>query len=155
VGRYIACVVVVSYRKALSETTSRLTSRAHLPPTPRAGAFFDSLAQFYRSVYLSWIDATKRSPAVGRRDQATPQRIDPVNECPVRSSASPPRAARVRCPGPASHGPQCRLMHQAHYPFHALGNGLLNEAPAGAREARAVARNDGSVAPFFLEPGTG
>ena len=30
---------------------------------PRAGAYFDSLAQFYRRAYLSWIDATKRSPA--------------------------------------------------------------------------------------------
>jgi hypothetical protein len=29
---------------------------------PRAGAFFDSLAQFYRRAYLRWIDATKRQP---------------------------------------------------------------------------------------------
>jgi len=29
---------------------------------PRAGAFFDSLAQFYRRAYLRWIDATKRHP---------------------------------------------------------------------------------------------
>ena len=34
-----------------------------LAASPRAGAFFDSLAQFYRRAYLSWIDATKRSPA--------------------------------------------------------------------------------------------
>jgi hypothetical protein len=34
-----------------------------LAANPRAGAFFDSLAQFYRRAYLSWIDATKRSPA--------------------------------------------------------------------------------------------
>jgi hypothetical protein len=27
---------------------------------PEAGAFFDSLAQFYRRAYLLWIDATKR-----------------------------------------------------------------------------------------------
>ena len=27
-----------------------------------AGEFFDSLAQFYRKAYLTWIDATKRSP---------------------------------------------------------------------------------------------
>lgn len=27
-----------------------------------AGAFFDSLAQFYRKAYLRWIDATKRDP---------------------------------------------------------------------------------------------
>jgi hypothetical protein len=27
-----------------------------------AGAFFDSLAQFYRRAYLRWIDATKRRP---------------------------------------------------------------------------------------------
>lgn len=44
--------------------------RADLPPDlaaaldeePAAGAFFDSLAQFYRNGYLRWIDATKRSP---------------------------------------------------------------------------------------------
>lgn len=29
---------------------------------PEAGAFFDSLAQFYRKGYLRWIDATKRRP---------------------------------------------------------------------------------------------
>lgn len=34
-----------------------------LAANPRAGAFFDSLAQFYRKAYLSWIDATRRSPA--------------------------------------------------------------------------------------------
>ena len=34
-----------------------------LAANPQAGAFFDSLAQFYRRAYLSWIDATKRSPA--------------------------------------------------------------------------------------------
>ncbi|HYN10505.1 MAG TPA: YdeI/OmpD-associated family protein [Vicinamibacterales bacterium] len=32
--------------------------------SPEAGAFFDSLAQFYRKGYLRWIDATKRSPAI-------------------------------------------------------------------------------------------
>jgi hypothetical protein len=30
----------------------------------QAGAFFDSLAQFYRKGYLRWIDATKRRPDV-------------------------------------------------------------------------------------------
>ena len=29
---------------------------------PAAGAFFDSLAQFYRKGYLGWIDASGRSP---------------------------------------------------------------------------------------------
>jgi len=33
-----------------------------LDAEPAAGAFFDSLAQFYRRGYLTWIDATKRSP---------------------------------------------------------------------------------------------
>lgn len=33
-----------------------------LAAEPEAGAFFDSLAQFYRKAYLRWIDATKRSP---------------------------------------------------------------------------------------------
>ena len=37
---------------------------AALEAEPAAGAFFDSLAQFYRNAYLSWIDATKRRPDV-------------------------------------------------------------------------------------------
>ena len=35
---------------------------AALKANPAAGAFFDSLAQFYRKAYLRWIDATKRHP---------------------------------------------------------------------------------------------
>jgi Bacteriocin-protection, YdeI or OmpD-Associated/Domain of unknown function (DUF1905) len=35
---------------------------AALAANPEAGAFFDSLAQFYRRGYLRWIDATKRRP---------------------------------------------------------------------------------------------
>jgi hypothetical protein len=35
---------------------------AALDAAPDAAAFFDSLAQFYRKAYLSWIDATKRQP---------------------------------------------------------------------------------------------
>jgi hypothetical protein len=33
-----------------------------LDAVPEAGAFFDSLAQFYRRAYLRWIDGTKRRP---------------------------------------------------------------------------------------------
>jgi hypothetical protein len=33
-----------------------------LAANPKAAAFFDSLAQFYRKGYLRWIDATKRQP---------------------------------------------------------------------------------------------
>ncbi|MGH8871297.1 MAG: YdeI/OmpD-associated family protein [Acidimicrobiia bacterium] len=35
---------------------------AALEAEPEAGAFFDSLAQFYRNAYLRWIDSTKRRP---------------------------------------------------------------------------------------------
>jgi hypothetical protein len=35
---------------------------AALDANPDASAFFDSLAQFYRTAYLRWIDATKRRP---------------------------------------------------------------------------------------------
>lgn len=35
---------------------------AALDAEPRAKAFFESLAQFYRKAYLTWIGATKRSP---------------------------------------------------------------------------------------------
>lgn len=37
---------------------------AALEAEPEAGAFFDSLAQFYRNAYLRWIDGTKRRPEV-------------------------------------------------------------------------------------------
>jgi hypothetical protein len=33
-----------------------------LAADPAAGAFFDTLAQFYRQAYLRWIDATTRRP---------------------------------------------------------------------------------------------
>lgn len=36
--------------------------QAALDANPAAGAFFDSLAQYYRTGYLRWIDATKRRP---------------------------------------------------------------------------------------------
>ncbi|QGN31634.1 YdeI/OmpD-associated family protein [Microlunatus sp. Gsoil 973] len=35
---------------------------AALTSHPTAGAFFDSLAQFYRKGYLRWVDATKNRP---------------------------------------------------------------------------------------------
>jgi len=35
---------------------------AALDADPAAGRFFDSLAQFYRKAYLTWIDATRRNP---------------------------------------------------------------------------------------------
>jgi len=35
---------------------------AALEADPAAGAFFDTLAQFYRKAYLRWIDATTRRP---------------------------------------------------------------------------------------------
>ena len=35
---------------------------AALEAEPEAGAFFDSLAQFYRNAYLRWIEGTKRRP---------------------------------------------------------------------------------------------
>ncbi len=37
---------------------------AALAENPAAGAFFDTLAQFYRKAYLRWIDATTRRPQV-------------------------------------------------------------------------------------------
>lgn len=37
---------------------------AALEADPQAAAFWDTLAQFYRKAYLSWIDATKRRPDV-------------------------------------------------------------------------------------------
>jgi hypothetical protein len=37
---------------------------AALDANPAAGAFFDVLAQYYRTSYLRWVDATKRRPDV-------------------------------------------------------------------------------------------
>jgi Bacteriocin-protection, YdeI or OmpD-Associated len=37
---------------------------AALDASPAAAAFWDALAQFYRTAYLRWIDATKRNPAL-------------------------------------------------------------------------------------------
>lgn len=37
---------------------------AALDANPEAGAFFDSLAQFYRKAYLKWVDGAKRRPEV-------------------------------------------------------------------------------------------
>ncbi len=37
---------------------------AALEANPAAGAFFDTLAQFYRKAYLRWVDATSRRPDV-------------------------------------------------------------------------------------------
>jgi uncharacterized protein YdeI (YjbR/CyaY-like superfamily) len=36
--------------------------RTALESDPAAAEFFDGLAQFYRSAYLRWIDATKKRP---------------------------------------------------------------------------------------------
>lgn len=40
---------------------------AALQASPRAAAFFDGLAQFYRKKYLAWIQATKKSPVERQR----------------------------------------------------------------------------------------
>ena len=48
---------------------------AALAANPAAGAFFDTLAQFYRKAYLRWIDATSRRPnasgSAGQRSART------------------------------------------------------------------------------------
>jgi Bacteriocin-protection, YdeI or OmpD-Associated/Domain of unknown function (DUF1905) len=36
--------------------------RTALDAVPKAAEFFDGIAQFYRTAYLRWIDATKRRP---------------------------------------------------------------------------------------------
>ena len=38
--------------------------RTALEANPKAGAFFDGIAQFYRNAYLRYIDATKRRPDI-------------------------------------------------------------------------------------------
>ena len=46
--------------------------RQSLEAVPGAAEFFDGIAQFYRTAYLKWIDATKRRP------DERPRRIDEV-----------------------------------------------------------------------------
>jgi hypothetical protein len=48
---------------------------AALAANPRAGEFFDGLAQFYRKGYLRWIDATKRNPGERARRIAETVRL--------------------------------------------------------------------------------
>ena len=47
-----------------------------LAANPAAGAFFDTLAQFYRKAYLRWIDATTRRPDV--RAARIAEVVDPL-----------------------------------------------------------------------------
>jgi len=62
---------------------------AALAATPAAGAFFDTLAQFYRRAYLRYIDATTRRPDLRAARIAEVVRLlaDGIKERP-RSSAS-------------------------------------------------------------------
>jgi hypothetical protein len=53
---------------------------AALEAEPEAGAFFDSLAQFYRRAYLRWIDATTRRPDVRAERIAEVVRLCAVGE---------------------------------------------------------------------------
>jgi hypothetical protein len=49
-------------RKVRSAAISLTISPRRWRLTRRRGAFFDTLAQFYRKAYLRWIDATARRP---------------------------------------------------------------------------------------------
>ena len=68
---------------------------AALDGNPQAGAFFDSIAQFYRRAYLRYIDATKRRPeeraariaeVVGLLAAGIKQRARHVTDSPRRTS---------------------------------------------------------------------
>lgn len=50
---------VVTWQDHTETATSIATA---LDAAPEAAAFFDSLAQFYRTAWLRWIDSTKRRP---------------------------------------------------------------------------------------------
>lgn len=75
---------------------------AALDASPAAGAFFDTLAQFYRKAYLRWIDATTRRPDVRAA------RIAEVVSLLEAGIKERPRAPSPRQPGnpaPASETP--------------------------------------------------
>lgn len=55
-------VTVVLYAEGPQRADLAPDVAAAFDAEPEAGAFFDSLAQFYRRGYLRWIDATKRRP---------------------------------------------------------------------------------------------
>ena len=57
-------VEVVVHPEGIQRSDLAPDVAAALEAAPGAGAFFDSLAQFYRNAYLRWIDATKRRPDV-------------------------------------------------------------------------------------------
>src|SRR6202451_3328655 len=59
---------------------------AALAADPAAGAFFDTLAQFYRKAYLRWIDATTRRP------QARAARIAEVGDLLANGVKERPRS---------------------------------------------------------------
>ena len=46
----------------MSRGVQSLAIATALDAAPEAAAFFDSLAQFYRTAWLRWIDSTKRRP---------------------------------------------------------------------------------------------
>jgi Bacteriocin-protection, YdeI or OmpD-Associated/Domain of unknown function (DUF1905) len=76
---------------------------AALAANPAAGAFFDTLAQFYRKAYLRYIDATTRRPdRVGRWNQgevANRPAAGPVITCAHASKSGPRAPLRQERPG--------------------------------------------------------
>ena len=66
---------------------------AALEADPAAGAFFDTLAQFYRKAYLRWIDATTRRP------ELRAARIAEVTGLLAAGIKERPRSCRRVCPG--------------------------------------------------------
>jgi hypothetical protein len=65
---------------------------AALAAAPAAGAFFDTLAQFYRRAYLRYIDATTRRPELRatRIAEVTSLLADGIKERPRPSAHQPP-----------------------------------------------------------------
>lgn len=59
-----ARVTVTLWPEGPQQATMAPDVAAALAARPEARAFFDSLATFYRTGYLRWVDATKRRPEV-------------------------------------------------------------------------------------------
>jgi hypothetical protein len=57
-------VAVVAHAEGIQRGDLAPDVAAAFEAAPEAGACFDSLAQFYRTAYLRYIDATKRRPEV-------------------------------------------------------------------------------------------
>lgn len=120
--------------------SARIGARHRRRPdaAPAAGAFFDSLAQFYRDAYLRWIDATERRP------EQRPLRIAEMirllgrarRNAPVEQSAQAVRSAPVVVLlGLDPRDPQMRRSARTGLARSSGGDGPARRSPSARRRS--------------------